>query len=183
MQRSSVGALVVAVVLIVAGVARGAILDEAIRGDLPNTGATPVQWTLEAGDNLLAGSAGTSAVTGPDYDLVTLNIPAGLELRSLFLTKHEIDFGLSFMGWQYGAMWTAGYGTLVDGNQLFRYQLFDKNYIGFDLLFDIDLPSGAYTIELQDIHVPYNYGFTFRVVAVPEPGMAALAAGAALAFG
>jgi hypothetical protein len=179
MQRSSVLAVGVLVVLLARSVALGATLDEAVEGDLPNNGDAPTQWLLEAGDNFLAGSAGTSSTSGADYDLVTLNIPAGLKLESLFLTKHQIDFGLSFMGWQHGPKWTAGFGTLVDGNQLFRYQLFDSNYIGFDLLFDVDLPSGAYTIELQDIHLPFNYGFTFGVVAVPEPEVIAMAGVAA----
>jgi hypothetical protein len=175
MLRSVLCALGVAVTWAVSTAALGATLDESVQGDLPATGASPTQWTLDEGDNMLLGSAGTSLTTGADYDIVTLNIPAGLQLESLFLTKHEIDFGQSFMGWQYGATWTAGFGNDVDGNQLFRYQLFDANYMGFDLLFDISLSSGAYTIELQDIHLPFTYGFTFTLVPVPEPAAVGVA--------
>ena len=165
-------ALAIGMILTFSGAACGATYNEATQGDLPATGDAPTRFTLGLGDNTLDGSAGTSA-SGVDYDLVTLEVPVGLQLQSVFLTRHQISFGLSFMGWQHGGKWTTGFGNSIEESSLFRYQLFERSYIGFDLLPDVDLPSGLYTIEIQDIHLPFNYGFNFRVTAVPEPeGMA-----------
>lgn len=166
-------------------VANAANYDEAMLGDLSGTPATPTVWAIGAGANVLKGSAGTDA----DYDLVTFTVPVGHQLDSLILDLHEIQGYQSFLGLQAGSTWTTGLGGGVQGPTLLGYDLFNPGEVGSDRLpwisengntegtqFTPPLPSGAYTMLLQDTASEFNYQFTLNVSAVPEPAAMGLAA-------
>lgn len=173
-----------AVLAIAPTAVQAANYDEAVQGDLSGTTATPTVWAIGAGANVLKGSAGTDA----DYDLVTFTIPAGHQLDSLILDLHEIQGYQSFLGLQAGSTWTTGLGFGVDGPALLGYDLFNPGEVGSDRLpwisengntnepqFTPPLPSGAYTMLLQDTASEFNYQFTLNVSAVPEPAAIGLA--------
>jgi opacity protein-like surface antigen len=166
--------------------------DESVLGDVSSIPATPSTWNLEAGANVLKGSAGASS----DYDLLTFVIPAGHRLDTLFLDEHQIQGYASFLGIQSGATWTAGLGWSVDGTKLLGWDLFDAGSVGTDRLpqialngnteaqqFTPPLGSGTYTLLLQDVQTPFSYQFTFNVSEVPEPTTLGLAAIGLLAMG
>ncbi len=159
--------------------------DEALDGDLSGTPASPTAWTIGVGANVLKGTAGTSA----DYDLVTFTIPAGHQLDTLYLDQHVIQGYQSFLGLQAGSTWTAGLDWGVDGTALLGYDLFSTGDVGTNRLqwisdngntnspqFTPPLPSGTYTMLLQDVQTEFSYQFTLNVSAVPEPATMGLAA-------
>ena len=159
---------------------------ESSLGDISGTPATPSSWLLEAGANVLSGSAGTAS----DYDILTFTVPAGHQLDSLFLDLFQNPgTPQSFLGLQSGSTWTTGTGGGVAGGALLGYDLFSASEVGTDRLpqigfngdssgnsFTPPLPSGAYTMLLQDTVSTFNYQFTFNVSAVPEPATLGLAA-------
>lgn len=166
--------------------------DESSLGDLSGVPAVPTPWNLAAGANVLKGSAGTSS----DYDILALTIPVGHQLDSLTLDAYQNQGYASFLGLQTGSTWTAGLGSVVDGQALLGWDLFDVGFVGTNRLPDIalngntispqftpPLGSGTYAMLLQDTGSTYNYQFTFNVSAVPEPGTLSLAAVGLLAIG
>jgi hypothetical protein len=165
---------------------------ESLLGDISGVPAAPSMWNLDAGPNILHGSAGTSS----DYDILSLTIPAGHQLDSLTLDAYQNQGRASFLGLQSGSTWTAGLGNEVDGQALLGYDLFDVGLVGTNRLPDIalmgntmspqftpPLGSGTYAMLLQDTGSAFNYQFTFNVSAVPEPATLSLAAIGLLAIG
>ena len=167
-----------------APVASSATYDESILGDLSSVPAAPTAWTLELGANGLIGSAGGNATSGPrDYDLVSFTIPAGLQLDSIIVNSYEneYEFGMSFFGLQAGSPWLDGLGLDIAGDFLMGWAHLEKFAPITDLLnemhrlasepaFAVPLPSGMYTLEIQDVDTVISYSLTFNVsAAVPEP--------------
>lgn len=166
-------------------IASAANYDEAVLGDLSGTPASPTAWPIGVGANVLKGSAGTNA----DYDFVTFTIPVGHQLDTLYLDQHVIQGYQSFLGLQAGSTWTAGLDWGVDGTALLGYDLFSTGDVGTNRLqwisdngntespqFTPPLPSGTYTMLLQDVQTAFSYQFTLNVSAVPEPATMGLAA-------
>ena len=185
MRRLLSRAWLAAMLAIVPVIAIAANYDEAVQGDLSGTPASPTAWSIGPGANVLKGSAGTSA----DYDLVTFTIPVGHQLETLTLDQHVIQGYQSFLGLQAGSAWTAGLDWGVDGTALLGYDLFGTGDVGTDRLswisdngntigpqFTPPLPSGTYTMLLQDVQTEFSYQFTLNVSAVPEPATMGLAA-------
>jgi hypothetical protein len=158
-------------------------------GDLSGVPASPTPWTLEAGPNLLAGSAGVNAtLAAVDYDLIAFEVPAGHQLQSIDVTAYEGEdpFALAFFGLQAGSPWLDGVG-FIGGESLMGWAHIDSSMTGVDLLqeirshandpvFGVPLGSGVYTMLIQDIDTMFDYALTFNVSTVPEPSSMALTA-------
>jgi MYXO-CTERM domain-containing protein len=178
-------------------VAWAAAYDESILGDLSDVPAAPTPWTLAAGANQLSGTAGTNALFGTaDYDLVALEVPAGHQLDSITIVSYSNPdiFAMSFVGLQAGSPWLDGLGFDIGGYSLMGWAHVQTHMGGMDLLamiqdhanppgFSIPLPSGVYTMLIEDVDTMISYALQFNVSAVPEPAGAALALAGALGLG
>lgn len=168
--------------------------DELVSGDLSGIAESPTPWTLAAGANLLAGSAGTNAIAGTvDYDLVALEVPAGHQLDSITIVSYTNPdiYAMSFFGLQAGSPWLDKFGWDMGGFWLMGWTHVQMQMAGLDLLpmiqdhasepgFSIPLPAGVYTMLIEDIDTVNSYSLQFNVSAVPEPASAALVGMAAL---
>lgn len=170
--------------------ANAAMYDEAIHGDLSGTAASPTPWVLSAGANPLMGTAGTNALAGTaDFDLVAIEIPAGHQLDSITLVSYVNPdvFAMSFIGLQAGSPWLDGFGFDIAGFWLMGWTHIQTPMAGVDLLphiqshanppeFTLPLPSGVYTMLLEDVDTTVSYSLLYDVSAVPEPGSIVLLA-------
>lgn len=171
-------------------VAMSAAYDESILGDLSGVPASPSPWALEAGSNPLIGSAGTNARAGTaDYDLVALEIPAGHQLDSITIVSYSNPdvFAMSFFGLQAGSPWLDGLGFDIGGYSLMGWAHVQTHMAGFNLLtmiqehanppeFSLPLPSGVYTMLIEDVDTTISYSLLYNVSAVPEPASAVVLA-------
>jgi hypothetical protein len=173
-----------------ANVANAATYDEAIHGDLSGTAAAPTPWVLAAGANSLVGTAGANALAGTDdFDLVAIEVPAGHQLDSITLVSYVNPdvFAMSFIGLQAGSPWLDGFGFDIAGYWLMGWTHIQTPMAGVDLLpliqshanppeFTLPLPSGVYTMLLEDVDLTISYSLLYNVSAVPEPGSITLLA-------
>lgn len=159
---------------------RGAAYDESILGDLSGVPASPTPWTLTVGSNVLTGTAG---FTGPfDVDIVSFTIPTGMQLDAIAINSFHNDFGLSFFGLQPGTPWMNGVGGQVTEGPLVGYALIDNEGGVTNLLsemqkiaappkFEIPLPAGVYTLEMQDLDTGFAYTFDFQTSLAGAPSV------------
>jgi hypothetical protein len=171
-----------------ADVANSATFDEAILGDLSGIPASPTPWVLEAGANALIGTAGANALADmADFDLVAIEVPAGCQLDSITLVSYTNPdiFAMSFVGLQAGSPWLDGLGFDIGGYSLMGWTHIQTPMAGVDLLpliqshanppeFTLPLPSGVYTMLLEDVDTTISYSLLYNVSVVPEPGSAGL---------
>lgn len=177
-------------------VAVAATYDESVNGDLSGVAASPTAWLLELGPNTLSGSAfSENAETSPgvielvdfDYDLVSFTIPAGHQLDSIIVDSYVNvdDLAQSFVALQEGTPWPWGFGwdlgsaTLMGYSHLQSYMPVEKTDVLIEMhnvfeSFPLPLPSGVYTMLLEDIDSRFTYSLIFNVSAVPEPSSAIL---------
>jgi hypothetical protein len=168
-------------------VASASNYDEAILGDLSGIAASPTPWELEAGANALIGGAGTNALAGTaDFDLVSIEIPAGHQLDSITLVSYSNPdvFAMSFVGLQAGSPWLDSFGFDIAGYWLMGWTHIQTPMAGVDLLpliqshanppeFSLPLSSGVYTMLIEDVDTTISYSLLYNVSAVPESAGAA----------
>lgn len=159
------------------------IYNEAISGDLSNSGLTPTQLFVSLGLNDVLGSTGKSAAGVIDRDYFTFTVPQGLELTGITVlsgTQTLGPLGESFIGMESGPELTVNPATATDATGLLGWDHYGLDNIGVNLLpqmgissmnsigFSGPLPAGAYSFWVQEASVgSVNYDIEFTVA--PEP--------------
>ncbi len=150
--------------------------DEAVRGDLSNDGLNPTVVSVALGSNVVRGTAGDGG-SGIDRDFLSFTVPADAEVTRLqILPGTFVSGAVSFIGMQTGPTVTP------DGVDLFGYFLYEDADVGNNILSNFllpgqtALPSGEYSVWIQDTGGTVSYGFDFVLTAVPEPSAALLLA-------
>ena len=153
------------------------IWNEPVNGDLSNSGLSPTSLSLGLGSNRILGSTGDSG-QGVDRDYFTFTLPAGTALTSITLLNNTFVSGaFSFIGFQAGAQVTVQ-PSGAGGQALLGWTHYANGDIGTDILPSItatgEIPSGTYSVWVQDTGGPATYGFDFGVTPVPVPPAAIL---------
>jgi hypothetical protein len=155
------------------------IWDEASSGDLSNDGLAPTSLVVGNGSNIILGTTG-NAGQGIDRDYFSFTVPTGTALTSLMLLGNtSVSGGSSFIAIQAGSQLTVS-PTGAGVENLLGFAHYSNDQIGADLLpfvtigFTGPVPSGTYSVWVQDTGGPATYGFDFVVTPVPLPGTAAL---------
>jgi hypothetical protein len=161
--------------------------DEAVQGDLANSGLAPTPMLLQPGANLVAGTTGRTAGV-VDRDYFTFTLAAGQVLGAIVVLPGTTSLGiseLSFIAAQSGPQVTVN-PTGGSAAGLLGYWHFGPNDIGGDILgvmgiapgaigFESPLPTGTYAFWIQDTGTgTAAYRLAFDVTVVPEPGTWAL---------
>jgi hypothetical protein len=140
--------------------------DEAVSGDLSDSGTAPTIIIPGPGDNYLTGRVGD---WGADDDFVGFAIPETLRLDALILVYHSSTTNPSYLGIEDDAVFATGAGNPY----YFGYCYFDASEIGIDLLpilgasngnFEPPLEAGDYTFWIDEggDWEEYSFQFVFR---------------------
>lgn len=160
------------------------VYDEGVSGDLSNVGATPNPLAFAPGDNRIFGSTGRGTNDVVDRDYFTFTVLPGFVLSAIEVLPGTTSIGgrsLSFIGMEAGNQMTV-LPTSMSAAGLLGWRHYSPADINTDILDDMAIPvagssgfttplgSGAYSIWIQETAVgSANYGFNFRLSAVPEP--------------
>jgi hypothetical protein len=152
------------------------VWDEAIGGDLSSDGLAPTALTVSGGSNRVLGSVGNGG-SGIDRDYFSFLVPTGFVLDAIrLLDNTSVSGGASFIAIQAGPQLTVSpSGAGVEN--LLGFTHYGNDLIGTDLLptmaikFTGVLPSGAYSVWVQETGGPASYGLDFSISAVPEPAV------------
>ncbi|MEO1530194.1 MAG: PEP-CTERM sorting domain-containing protein [Planctomycetota bacterium] len=197
MFRAILFGLFAATVLLATNSALAAVVhDESIDGELSNDNLNPTALNFTVGDNTVIGTI-EDAFGLANTDVFTFVVPTGSVWTSLVVDNYQSTDNLAFLAIDDtdSFPYDANQLNLVDFGQLP-----DDAYIGgttfgaadaaggFNLLpragivtgsgFTPPLPSGTYTIYLQQIGAETNYSLTTTIVStIPEPSSALLLGG------
>jgi hypothetical protein len=144
------------------------VWNETSNGDLSNSGLMPTPVTMSVGSNSVIGNTGNGG-GGVDRDYFRFIVPPGAVLTAIkLLDNAAVAGGVSFIGIQPGAQVTVG--TLGQGSEnLIALGHYGNDQIGTDLLPSIKigspgpLPSGTYSVWVQDTSGVASYGFDFVI--------------------
>ena len=153
-----------------------AVWDESLAGDLSNSGLAPTSLVFVVGANQVLGSVGNSG-QGVDRDYFKFTVPPGATLTSLKLLGNTSVSGAdSFLALQVGPQVTvtpSGAGV----ENLLGFTHYGTEQIGTDILplvvfnnFNGGLPSGTYSVWVQDTGGQVEYGLEFGIVAAADSG-------------
>ena len=161
-------------------------------GDLSNDGLAPTSVSFSTGSNQVFGSTGR--ITGVDRDYFSFAVPPGYALTGIVELPGTTSGNVSFFGLQAGNQLTVATNT-PDATGLLGWIHYSPANINQNLFSTLSSPSfgssgftaplgaGNYSVWIQDFTAgTFNYGFDFRLRAVPEPSTYGIAAGV-LAFG
>ena len=183
-RRGRVAAVLIALLPFLAvGPAVAVGLDEALDGDISGDRFAPTVIPLASGENLVRGFFGLSPVPDvADLDYFTLNVPAGYELRNIFLVALNPGGSNSFLGLAVGAQFPLA-PNVPDPSSLLTWAHVFTAQVGLDLMpvvlhLGAPLPAGSYTFwsNETDTSASWSYAYRFNIVAVPEPSTALLLA-------
>jgi hypothetical protein len=150
------------------------VWNESVSGDLSNDGQAPTSLgALAPGSNVVLGSAGLNG-QNLDRDFFSFNVPTGAILRSIMVQPNTTVFGnFSFLG--------IAAAPQISEINLLSFLHYGPGDVGTDILPALTasgtLPSGVYSVWVQDTGGPVVYGFDFvlqQASPVPLPGAAAL---------
>lgn len=161
------------------------IYDEASQGDLSNSNTAPTPLVLSAGQNVIRGvMGGTGGADDPDF--MRLTVAPGLALTGLQLDELAVVDG---------ALGTLGVFTAISIGPTIRMDIeagegrhlsnafargpknlladfADGSFAGGLPAFSTPLPSGTYTLWIQEMTARVSYQFTITTAPVPEPATA-----------
>jgi len=168
------------------------VYNEAVSGDLSNSGLTPTALSFSSGSNQVSGTTGNS--NGFDRDYFTFTVPSGNQLTSIIESAGTSVGGIvSFIGIQAGPQVTVP-PTATDATGLLGWTHYGGVSANTDILPDMSvaqqgssgftrpLGPGVYSIWIQDFNAgSFSYSFNFTLApaaAVPEPQTYATTLGA-----
>lgn len=146
--------------------------DEAISGDISNNPLNPLVLPLTEGITTLS-----ATTEDGDQEYVTVTIAEEFQLDALVVESYSND-NAAFIGIQEGDIFTEPLDESADAANLLGYALFGgRARTGEDILDDISsgrdtegfrgaLPSGVYTIALQQLNIDSSYTIAFDVSEV-----------------
>jgi hypothetical protein len=168
----------------------GLVYDEAVSGDLSNSGLAPTVVAVAAGSNLLFGVTGKSGLV-VDRDYFRFTVAPGYQLTQIVLQPGTVSGGpdpllaQSFFAVQGG---TAISESSVTAAGLLGWTHYNASLIGVNLLplmgaglgatgFSGALAAGDYAFRVQDTATTAltlggmlpRYGFDFVLTDVPSP--------------
>ncbi|MEE4174113.1 MAG: hypothetical protein V2I57_07665 [Xanthomonadales bacterium] len=146
--------------------------NELINGDLSGDPSSPTPLAIDAGSNVIRGSVTDNPL---DLDIVTLNVPAGLEITSIQFTNFDLISEPSD-----GGMLVAlePGSQITDLNSAAALRGFaiagvaPGTRVGEELLDDLGgapLDAGAWTLWVQNTGSVTDYEFTVTAAAVAPP--------------
>jgi hypothetical protein len=150
------------------------VWNESANGDLSNDGLSPTSVIMTEGLNTIFGTTG--AVNGVvDRDYFTFVVPIGMTLSSLTVVEStSISGSVSFLMIQAGPQLTVTpSGGGIESS--LGHMHYGPDKLGFDLLPDLifgytgPLPSGAYSLWIQETGGTVGYGLEFGLTATPVP--------------
>ena len=165
------------------------VYNEAVNGDLSNSGLSPTFVSVAAGSNQVLGTTGNPG-PGIDRDYFTFTVPVGQVLSGLTVQAGTVPLGLAFLGLQSGTQVTAPTGG--PATVLLGWAHYASADVGNNILPRIGTGAGAigfvgalgagnYSVWIQDFNAGSStYSFNLTLAAVPEPAPA-LMLGAGLA--
>jgi hypothetical protein len=161
------------------------VYNEAISGDLSNSGLNPTAITLGLGSNQVFGTTGR--VTATDLDYFSITVAPGFQLNALTVLPGTTAGGVSFIGLQAGSQVTLPTNASSAAG-LLGWRHYGPADINTNILpamavpaqgssgFSVPLPAGNYSFWIQDSSPgTFNYGFDLIVSQVPEPATCAAA--------
>jgi hypothetical protein len=160
----------------------GTLYNEAVQGDLSNSGLTPTPIAITVGSNQIFGTTGRDA-NGIDRDYLTITVPTGLQLTAITeLTGTSVGGVVSFIGIQAGSQvtispnaadaagllgWTHYGGAATDTNLLPTMSIPTQGSSGFTP----PLSAGDYSIWIQDFNTG-SFSYAFDLVLAPAASTA-----------
>lgn len=173
--RRNIGVLVSALACAGAVSAQSStVWDESLQGDLSSTGLQPTSLAMAAGANRILGVVGDGGL-GVDRDYFSFTVPVGAVLSAVMLLNNTfVSGGASFIAIQAGPQVSVT-PTGGGADALLGYGHYTTDQVNTDILPSIvfgpvsTLPSGVYSVWVQDTGGPAPYGFDFIMTAVPEP--------------
>jgi len=150
------------------------VWDESIQGDLSSAGLLPTPLAMAVGSNRILGVVGDSG-QGIDRDYFSFTVPVGSLLNAVMLLNSTLVSGsASVFAIQAGPQLTVT-PTGAGADALLGFSHYTNDQIGTDILPSVvfgpvtTLPSGTYSVWVQETGGPASYGFDFIMTAVPEP--------------
>jgi len=173
-MRFNVKPLIAAAACQAAMASHAAVWDESLAGDLSNNGLAPSALAFSVGSNEVLGSVGNSG-QGIDRDYFKFTVPPGAKLTSLrLLGNTSVSGAASFLALQEGPQVTvtpSGAGV----ENLLGFAHYGTEQIGTDILplvvfnnLSGGLPSGTYSVWVQDTGGQVDYGLEFGIVSAAD---------------
>ena len=180
-RRHWVGPVCAALAIVSSPAAATVAWDEAISGDLSNSGLTATAVPFALGSNIVQGTIGHDPTGAIDRDYFTFTVGPNQLLTSLNILQGTQTLGLSFIGLQSGTQVTLATNA-PNAAGLLGWAHYGASDVGTDILdnmsvaangstgFSVPLGPGSYAIWLQEISpggaVPY--ALDFEIASVPE---------------
>ncbi|MEM6473712.1 MAG: PEP-CTERM sorting domain-containing protein [Planctomycetota bacterium] len=165
-------------------------------GELSNDEDDPTALSFAIGDNTIRGLVFDARGT-MNTDIFTFNVPTGFEWTSMRVDDYISTDNVAFVALSLGTTFpynvfeldqvqngnlpenaflggtTFGPGDTVAGDPTAGFDILQRAGRVSGARFSGPLPSGDYTVYVQQIGAATEYRLTFGITAIPEPGTSA----------